>query len=60
MMVYRCGKFMEAAIKYENRQAYMWLNEIVEKYYAIYVKANEEYPDRIKWLNNLLNYEWKE
>lgn len=54
MMVFRCGKFMELAIKHNDRSAYMWLKKVVEKYYDVYVIANQEYPDRLDWLDNLL------
>lgn len=54
MMVYRCGKLMEQAIKYQDKDAYNWLKAVVEKYYDIYVRANKEYSDRIEWLDNLL------
>lgn len=58
MMVYRCGKFMELAIKYHEKQAYDWLKDIVVKYYVIYEKTNKEYIDRVEWLNSIKDYEW--
>lgn len=54
MMVFRCGKFMELAIKYQERHVYNELKEIVEQYYSIYKEANISYPERIKWLDSLL------
>jgi len=54
MIVYRCGKFMELAIKYQDNKAYDWLKDVVTKYYNIYVMTNREYPDRVEWLENLL------
>lgn len=60
MMVYRCGKFMEIAIQYQEKKSYDWLKNIVNQYFHIYKLANEQFPDRIEWLADLLNYEWKE
>lgn len=54
MMVYRCGRFMEIAIKHNDKVAYNWLKDVIEKHYNIYVVANREYPDRVEWLDNLI------
>lgn len=54
MMVYRSGKLMELAIKYQDTQAYDWLKDVIDKYYDIYVMMNKEYPDRIEWIDSLL------
>lgn len=54
MMVFRCGKFMELASKYQDEEAYHWLKEIVERYYSIYKEANAEHPERIQWMDDIL------
>lgn len=60
MLVYRCGKFMEIAIRHQERNAYDWLMLVVEKYYQVYLVANAEYPERVEWLDDLMRYEWDE
>lgn len=54
MMVFRCGKFMELAIKYQEQGVYDELKGLVKKYYLVYENTNKDYPERIAWLNSLL------
>lgn len=54
MLVYRCGRFMELAIKHQDRAVYSKLEEIIEAHIEVYKVTNQEYPERIEWLHNLL------
>lgn len=56
MYVYRCGKLLESAIKKREKYGIQitLLKEKIEENLKVYKLLNDEYPDRINWLENLL------
>lgn len=60
MYVYRCGRLAEVAIQYNLKDKYSKLKNMISDYKEIYEKTNLENPERIKWINSILDYEWKE
>lgn len=59
MYVYRCGKHLEIAIKSEDKEKFLIVKQKALKYYDIYLKTNREQPDRVKWINNLMSFDWE-
>lgn len=55
MFVYRCGKLMEVALRFGEKEKYYVLKEMTLQFKEIYMSENEEYPERLKWFNNILN-----
>lgn len=54
MYVYRCGKTLEAAIRYKDEEKIMILKEKIKFYLSVYVGTNLEHLDRVKWIVDLL------
>ncbi|MBR4026051.1 MAG: hypothetical protein IKJ01_00650 [Lachnospiraceae bacterium] len=55
LYVYHCGNFMNYAIQYKQYKKYYVIKQEVTKYKTIYEMTNEKFPERIKWLNEILN-----
>lgn len=60
MFVYRCGRLGEAAIEYDLKDKYLDLKEMILEYKEIYEMMNQGKPERVEWINNILEYEWNE
>lgn len=54
MYVYRCGKTLECAYKFCVEEKIPILKEKIKKYLTVYVNANLEHLDRVKWIEDLL------
>ena len=54
--VYHGGLLLEYAIEKKYVEKIKVLKEKIILYYEVYVKTNSDYPDRIKWMDNLLDY----
>ena len=55
MYVYRCGKTLEIAIKYNNLEKITILKNKIIKYMHQYKETNQEHPERIQWILKLLS-----
>lgn len=53
MYVFRCGKTMELAMKYGDKDKQALLKEKINKYLSIYIETNKENIRRINWIKSL-------
>lgn len=51
---YHCGLLLEYAIKKRNEEKIKVLREKIAQYYNVFVEANLNYPERIQWIENLM------
>lgn len=54
MYVFRCGRLLETALKWNNYEKALLLAEKAENYLEIYVKTNIQHIERIKWIVDML------
>lgn len=55
MYVYRCGKMLEIAIKYNDFEKIAILKEKIKNNLYHYRRSNFEHPERIQWILSLLS-----
>ena len=54
MLVYRGGKLLEIARENNDNNSKKQIVSIITPYIDIYIKTNIDYPERIKWINDLM------
>ena len=54
MYVYRCGKLLEIADNFNDNEKKEMLKCKIRKFLPLYIKSNSEYPERIKWIEDLV------
>lgn len=54
MYVYRCGRTLELAFKYDDEDKVKILKNKIYRYLLTYFKTNIQYLDRIQWIVDLL------
>lgn len=54
MYVYRCGKTLELAVKYNDKQRADIIKQKIKRYLDIYIRTNEKHPERVQWIEGLL------
>ncbi len=57
MLVYRAAWFLEKAYEYKYLSDIEEIKKYINKYLDIYIKTNQDYPERIEWVENLLKRE---
>lgn len=54
MYVYRCGRLLEIANKYNDTEKAELLKKKIRGNLQIYIDTNQEHKDRIQWINDLI------
>jgi len=55
---FHAGQFAESALIAGDSKLFIEFQNKMKYFSNIYIEKNQNYPDRVKWFNNLLNKEW--
>lgn len=54
MYVYRCGKLLESAFNYKDKEKELILKDKIKENLSVYINTNLEHLERVKWIIDLL------